>query len=229
MTNPMNIIVIEDHDALREVTVDVLRSEGHHVIGVDSAEALGEEWGFFLVDLLVLDLNLPGEDGISLARRLRQVQPDIGIIMVTARTQLSEKMAGYEGGADIYLTKPTSLDELNAAVAALGRRLKHLPFSDDRVQLDLHQMTVKGSKGTVSMTATDAALLAGLARANTYRLESWQLIELLNKDINKYNKTSLEVCIVRLRKKLLAAGTSNPAIKAVRDYGYQLCIHVEIS
>ncbi len=228
ITPRLNIIVVEDHDALREVTVDVLRSQGHHVTGVDSAEALNEQWGVIPMDLLVLDLNLPGEDGISIARRIRKVQPDIGIIMVTARTHISEKIAGYEGGADVYLTKPTSLNELNAAIAAMARRLKKSPPAEISLRLDLHRLTVTGPHATVTISKTDATLLASLCRASGQRLESWQLIEVLNKNVEQYNKSSLEVSIVRLRKKLLAAGIDTPAIKSIRDYGYQLCLAIEI-
>lgn len=225
----LNIMVVEDHDALREVTVDVLRAQGHHVTGVDSADALDEQWGILPMDLLVLDLNLPGEDGLSIAQRIRKVQPDIGIIMVTARTHISEKVAGYEGGADVYLTKPTSLDELNAAIAAMARRLKKSVPTEICLRLDLHRLTVAGPHATVSLSKTEATLMANLSRANGQRLESWQLIEGLKKDVAQYNKASLEVCIVRLRKKLSATGVDSPAIKSIRDFGYQLCVTVEIA
>ena len=71
MHKPLNIVVVEDHDALREVTVEALSQRGHHVRGVDSAEALPDEPGLLPIDLMVIDLNLPGEDGISLAARIR--------------------------------------------------------------------------------------------------------------------------------------------------------------
>lgn len=119
----MNIIVIEDHEVLREVTIAALQDMGYAVQGIDSAEALPVLLEVFQANIMVLDLNLPGEDGISLAQRLRKSHPEIGIIMVTARIALNDKLAGYQSGADIYLTKPTSLEELGAAVQALSRRI----------------------------------------------------------------------------------------------------------
>ena len=119
----MNILVIEDHEALREVTLSALGEMGHKARGISSAEALPAELESCVPHILILDLNLPGEDGISLAGRLRRMRPEIGIIMVTARIELSDKISGYESGADIYLTKPTSLEELTAAVYALSRRI----------------------------------------------------------------------------------------------------------
>jgi DNA-binding response OmpR family regulator len=119
----VNIIVIEDHDSLREVTVSALQDMGHKVRGIACAESLNSELESGIPQILILDLNLPGEDGVSLASRLRHKHPGVGIIMVTARKEPADKIAGYENGADIYLTKPTSLDELAAAVQALSRRI----------------------------------------------------------------------------------------------------------
>ena len=123
MDTRLNIVVVEDHDAIREVIVEELRLAGHTTLGVESAEELNERLEIQNIDLLILDLNLPGEDGISLGRRIRLTDPDIGIIMLTARSQLAEKVLGYESSADIYLTKPASMEELNAAINSLKRRI----------------------------------------------------------------------------------------------------------
>ncbi len=124
MGSGLNIIVVEDHDDLREVTVEALRGLGHEARGLACAEALDAALRAAPADLLVLDLNLPGEDGIHLARRVRSARPEIGIIMVTVREQVRSRIEGYASGADLYLTKPTSLEELEAAIGALARRLR---------------------------------------------------------------------------------------------------------
>ena len=131
----MKIIVVEDHEALREVTVSALQDMGHKVRGIACAETLNQELQTDCPHVLILDLNLPGEDGISLARRVRKVHPEIGIIMVTARNQLGDKLTGYDSGADIYLTKPTSIEELSAAIQALSRRL--ITWAKDSLQVTL--------------------------------------------------------------------------------------------
>jgi len=224
----LNIIVVEDHDALREVTVTALRGEGHHVIGIDCAEALAEQLGVMPVDLMVVDLNLPGEDGISLTRRIRQTQPDIGIIMLTARDRLAEKMEGYQSGADIYLTKPTSLDELTAAIHALARRLKHPTQCAPALQLDRSKLLLAGIQGEVSLAELEAAMLCAFTRSPGQRLENWQLIELLGNSEGNCSKARLEVLIFRLRKKLTQAGTGAQSIKVLRLLGYQLCVPVRV-
>lgn len=224
----LSIIVVEDHDALREVTVEALRGKGHHVTGADSAESLAEMGNAMHVDIMVIDLNLPGEDGISLARRLRQSQPDIGIIMVTARSQLVEKMQGYESGADIYLTKPASLEELCAAIQALSRRINRAAQSTSALRIDPDKLTLSGERGEVGISSNEAAMLVAFARAEGHQMECWQLIELTRHTENDYNKANLEVQIVRLRKKLVQAGSNEHPIKAIRNLGYQLCVGIQV-
>jgi DNA-binding response OmpR family regulator len=229
MDTLLNIVVVEDHDALREVTVAALCNMGHNAVGADCAEALDDEIGAFPIDLLVVDLNLPGEDGISLARRLRAAQPGVGIIMVTSRGQISEKLSGYESGADLYLTKPTSVEELGAAVQALARRMKCHQQARPDFQLDLGALFLQGPREGVGLSAHEAAMLSALARAPCHRLESWQLIELAGKAEADFSKSTLEVQIVRLRKKLVQAGAVDQPIKAVRGQGYQLCVNVTVA
>lgn len=227
MATVLNIVVVEDHDSLRESTVEALRGQGHHVIGLDCAEAL-PELNDMSIDLMIVDLNLPGENGISLAKRIRNTQPDIGIIMLTARIQLADKVAGYENGADIYLTKSTSLEELNAAVQSLARRIKSEKSKAIALQLNPKRRTLSGALDTVSLTIYESALLIALTRATEQQLESWQLIQVLGKSDQDYNKSALELLIVRLRKKLIEAGSNQKPIQAIREYGYQLCEKIQL-
>lgn len=227
MDSSLNILVVEDHDDLRETTVAALSDMGHQVKAVANAEALDEALPGFAPDLLLLDLNLPGEDGISLARRMRQVQPNLGIIMVTARVQARDRAAGYNSGADIYLTKPTSIEELGAAVRALGRRIRPVSNSADSIGLNLVTLQLHGRE-TVDISSVEGILLTAFIRSHDHRLEHWQLLELAGKTLDEASKSAMEVQIARLRKKLQQAGAGNPAIKSLRGTGYQLCVVVEI-
>jgi len=219
--NRLNILVVEDNAELREVTVDVLRREGHLVQGIDCAESVPEHVGN--VDLMLVDLNLPGESGFALTRRVRAVQPAIGIIMVTARATPSDKQQGYLSGADIYMAKPVSHEELCAAVASLGRRLNPtaaLPA----LQLSSAMLCLQGPDQRVVLSTHDVAMLVAFARASEQRLENWQLIDLLKKSDAQDPKAALELQIVRLRKKLQQAGAEPPTIQSIRGWGYQLCV-----
>ena len=119
MVAKLNITVIEDHDALRAVTMEALRQQGHDVQGIDCAEALDDEVAGFHAQIFVIDINLPGEDGLSLARRIRKGNPSAGIIMASGRVHVDDRIAGYDSGADVYLPKPVAVEELLAAVTAI--------------------------------------------------------------------------------------------------------------
>ena len=227
----LNIIVVEDHDSLREITVEALCEQGHHAMGVDSAEALPHGLDMPL-DVMVIDLNLPGEDGLSLARRVRATRPGIGIIMLTARSQTLDKTTGYQSGADMYLTKPTSSEELGAAVQALARRL-NTPSTLAASQmppfvLALQRCLLTGPLGCVNLNPKEAAVLSALSSALCQRQENWQLVKLLSKTESAYTKARLDLLIFRLRKKLLHAGADENAIKVIREVGYQLNLGVRV-
>ena len=228
MDTRLNIIVVEDNNNLREAFVEALSAMQHRVIGVDCAEALDEILGTFTADVVVLDLNLPGEDGISVAKRLRGVYPQIGIVMVTARTQSRDVSVGYSCGADIYLTKPTTVDELGAALQALSRRVRPQPAAAELLVLKPATRQLLSATSVIDLTAIEAMLLAALAQARDFYRESWQLIELSGKESDETAKATREVQITRLRKKLTQAGAATPSIKVVRGAGYQLCVPVEI-
>lgn len=224
----LNIVLVEDHDALREVTADVLRQAGHQVTAVESAEDLDELAGGGNVDLFILDLNLPGEDGLSLARRLRAAHPLVGIIMTTARSEPQDHTRGYASGADIYLVKPLASDTLLAAVRSITRRLQPSPLASG-LRLQKSELSLSGADVTVALQAMEANLLMALIRAPGHRLETWQIAEILGAEEDGLSKSAIEVRMTRLRKKLRDCGADAPAIKSLRNVGYQLCAAVVIT
>ncbi|MBK6999256.1 MAG: response regulator transcription factor [Rhodoferax sp.] len=229
MNSILKLLVVEDHHGLREVTVETLVDQGHQVIGVDCAEAVGELPADFTPDIAIVDLNLPGEDGLQLAARLRQVQPGIGIIMVTARHALHEKLAGYEHGADLYLTKPTAPEELSAAVEALARRIKLT--ATDRTSgygLNVHERILHTPCGNVALRSAEANLLHSLALAPDQTLETWQLLERLGKTVDEDGKAQLQVLASRLRSKLAEHGLPDRCLRAERNKGYRLGFPLQI-
>lgn len=217
----LSVVVVEDHDALRRVTVDFLQSLGHRVVGVADGEALDECLAQEPVDVVMLDLNLPGEDGLSICRRLRARSPSLWIVMLTARTAPEHRALGYQQGADIYLTKPATHDELAATLASVARRLyAHQPQA--ALQASSAALSVSGPLGKEWVTDAEMKLLRGLALAANQQLEYWQLFDLLDLTDHEDAKAALEVRVARLRKKLLRVGAAEPAIQALRRIGYQL-------
>jgi DNA-binding response OmpR family regulator len=226
----LNIVVVEDHDALREVMVEVLQAQGHHVQGLDCAEALDDALIRSRVDLLVSDLNLPGADGFSLTRRFRAAHPLAGIIMVTARNALGDKVTGYEVGADVYLAKPVSPEELVAAVNNIARRL-HAQSAQDAgtsLQFDSRRSLLSGPLGSCTLVAAESTIISALARAPAQQLEVWQLLELLNLNLDTYTKATFEVRLARLRKKLMQVGAEKSSLRVTERGVYQLGVTLHV-
>lgn len=118
----VKIAVVEDEKALRLDLVDYLCANGHSAFGCEDGRALDAIRAERAFDVIVLDLNLPGESGFSIASRVRKDGP-VGIIILSARSQSVDRIVGLEMGADVYMTKPVELRELEAQVRALARRL----------------------------------------------------------------------------------------------------------
>ena len=234
MVSKLNITVVEDHDALRAVTVEALREQGHLVQGIACAEALDDEAAALPSDLFIIDLNLPGEDGLSLSRRIRRSNPRVGIIMVTGRVGLDDRIAGYESGADVYLPKPVEMQELLAAVSAVSRRVdmwRSPPTSDspDSFVVDSRSLTLSGPRDSVVISASELKILTAFSTSPGQQLEYWQLMELLGRSADDFRKASLEVKVVRLRKKLGQVGAEAGCLRSIRLVGYQLCIPLMIT
>jgi DNA-binding response OmpR family regulator len=182
-----------------------------------------------MIDLLVVDLNLPGEDGVSLSRRLRGTQPGLSILMMTARDTVLDKVAGYEAGADIYLTKPVSIEELQAAVKSLARRMeKLLPDNQALLTVEIAGLKAQGPAGNIYLNSVEVDILAALSRSPDRRLAYWQLLEILSPSIECATQSNLSVRMTRLRKKLLDIGFDGTTLQVIRNEGYQLCLPVQL-
>ncbi|WP_439547672.1 response regulator transcription factor [Falsiroseomonas sp.] len=224
------IAVVEDHDALRKSIVAALDSHGFQAFGVDCAEALDDEHGGRAVDVVIIDAKLPGEDGFSLSRRLREAHPGLGIVILTAGNALGDRLASYEAGADFSLGKPVSVQELCAVVRSLGRRV--VSANADSVSagdeacftLEAVSRRLVGPGGEQRLSAAETLLLTALVRSRGHRLESWQLLQLLGQE--DATKEALEVRMARLRRKLVGAGAGPHAIRAVRGVGYSLTVEM---
>lgn len=230
MAAHLSIVLVEDNDDLRELTADALRDEGHRVVALSCAEELEDQARGVAADVFLIDLNLPGEDGFSLSRRIRQVHPLVGIIIISARSDLQDKVVGYDSGADWYLPKPVPFAELSAALKSFARRRQAQQV--DTVMpsggLRLQQRELHGPGGSVRLTPAEEILLTAFARAPSGRLENWQLLELQGTDSADVSKTGLEVRITRLRKKLAQAGAEGHCLESIRSIGYQLHTPVQV-
>ena len=232
--NAFNVVLVEDDLHLRKEIASHLIGNGFKVFDVSSAATLEELVSPDPIDLYVIDLNLPGESGLSLSKRIRTSYPLVGIVIITARLGLNDKLASYShGGADFYLNKPFSPEELVLILQNLGRRVKKIDTSSawllslrDRILLS------PDAKHKLRLTGREKTLLIALCQAKDNTLESGYLSDLFtNPDIDDFmSKHALEELIARLRRKLKTAQgpEAEPAIKSVWGVGYQLCIHINI-
>lgn len=223
---PLNIVVFEANDDLRDTTVDALGRMGHVACGIGSVARLDDALGD--TDLVILDINLAGEDGLAITRRVRHDHPDIGIFVLSANTRTDDKVAAYNSGADLYLTKPVPLKELGAAINAIGRRLSPLDSASQTVKLSPTALQLIGPQTVVDVTKRDCDLLCAFASTTGQALDNTRILELLGKTAGEANKAALEVQVVRLRKKLEQCGAARPTIKSIRGFGYQLCTRLAI-
>jgi DNA-binding response OmpR family regulator len=224
----LKIAIVEDHDDLRELFVDFLTKMGHEVSGFGCADDLDERVAGDTVDLLILDLNLPGEDGYSIAQRQRAAHHNMHILMLTARTTVADRIKGYVNGADNYLTKPVSPSELAIVVESIMRRVVSSRQSMLDVAVNTASLQLNGPAGTLTLTPPEVLLLKSLAEAPGCKLSYWRLQELLEVELTDNGKAALEVRISRLKKKMHEVGAAEPAIKSLWKEGYQLCLPVEI-
>lgn len=221
-TQSIKILVLEDNDDLREGWLSFFRSQGHHARGVVLADGLLDESANFMPDVYVIDLNLPDADGLDVVKKLRTVQPNVGIVITTARTQIGERVQGYDSGADIYFTKPVDPQELMAGISTLAKRRLQAGPTANQLCLQLERHVLKGPDCTVDLSPIETVLLAALARAAGQPLAKWQIAELLGAGDELPSDPMLEMRIARLRKKLTTAGAEAPAIHAMYKRGYVL-------
>lgn len=226
----LHIMVIEDNDGLREATVDLLKTHGHRVEGVFCAEAVDDTPVSDVPDLYVIDVNLPGEDGFSLSQRIRLSQPHAGIVLMTARTELHDRLRGYSIGADHYLIKPVDPLELLACLQTLARRVQAAPAHVQTEQLTLHKssLLLQGPGGKTGLSNIEAIILAALSRAPGRLLERWQIMQLIDPEDKGLVLANAEVRISSLRKKLTACGAPQASIRSVRGIGYALNCTVQV-
>lgn len=221
---PLHILIVEDNDGLREATTTFLQDQGHRVTSLDCAEEVDNTPTLSMPDLYIIDVNLPGETGFSLAERIRQSHPTVGIVLMTARGQLQDRLEGYTCGADNYLIKPVEQTELLACINSLARRLKTTASSSTAPVVELNSQTwwLTGPKEPVLLTQGESLLLAALSRAPGQQLERWQAMQLIDTKDKGLLPANLEMRISALRKKLSTCGAPEDTIRTLRGYGYAL-------
>lgn len=226
MDTGLKIALVEDNDDLRDLLLRDISRAGYDVQGAGCADDLDDLAATTTFDVLILDINLPGENGFDIARRYKQANPDVFIVMLTARVGTDDKITGYGSGADMYLTKPVSSAELMAAIGSVCRRLQK-PSSNAEIMLNVREMLLIGDD-SVELNRQETVMLKALIESSNGNLPYYRLLELCGEEVNATSKATLEVRIVRLRKKLGDVGVEGKSIRAIRGEGYQLLQRIRI-
>ena len=220
------VLVVDDEDHIVELARIYLTREGYEVEGVgDGSQALAR-FGQVKPDLVVLDIMLPGADGLEICKEIRK-QSQVPIIMLTARDEVTDKVVGLEVGADDYLTKPFHPQELVARAKALLRRARLEPDAPKliragKLEVDLERHEVRHEQAKVQLRPKEFDLLTLLARYPGRVFQRSELLDLVwGYDFPGYTRT-VDVHVQQLREKLAAAGVKAPSIETVWGVGYRL-------
>jgi DNA-binding response OmpR family regulator len=220
----MRILIVEDEPEIASALASVLASEGHAVDVVgDGTDAL---WWIdtYVYDLLIVDVVLPGVDGRSISRAVRERRIDTPVLMLTALDGIDDRVAGLDAGADDYLPKPFAMAELLARVRALRRRSTGSPNPILRVgdlEIDPARHSVSVARRPVRLTRKEYSLLEVLARNAGTVLSQAQLIDAVwNADFAAESNV-VEVHVASLRRKL-DIGRRHSLIETVRGFGYRI-------
>ena len=232
--NKLNVVLVEDDTLLRHEIAEHLTSNDFNVYALPDSKSLSDLVLGTEIDLYVIDLNLPGETGLSLSKRIRAQTPHVGIVIITAKLGLSDKLASYShGGADFYLNKPISPDELVLILQNLGRRIRNTHQANEWT-LNLRSRLLQGVKPNqqLSLTNREKMLLVALIQAKNNCVESGYLCDLFTKNDSDgfMSKHALEEMIARLKRKFKAIEENDKVIiKSVWGVGYELCIPINIT
>jgi DNA-binding response OmpR family regulator len=229
------VAIVDDEDGLREAVVEYLSTQGLRTLGASNATAFRRLMEAEKVDVAVLDIAMPGEDGLSLARWLRE-QHSVGIILATAAGRPIDRIVGLEIGADDYVVKPYDLRELLARIRSILRRLKSAappkvsdqPTGASAKKLQIGNLTldfagrrlISIAGEAVDLTAMEFDLLEVLATRPNRILSRAQLLELAHSRASEDGDRSIDIRITRIRKKIEPDPERPRFIRTVRGEGY---------
>jgi len=222
----MKILIVEDEPELRDELNSFLVKEGFGCETAGNYSEADEKLALYHYDIALVDITLPGGSGLQLIEKLKKINTDTGVIIISAKNSLDDKLTGLDLGADDYLTKPFHLAELNSRVKALLRRRKFdgatsIVFNEIKIQPD--DGTIKIGESNIALTKKEFELLLFFVSNKNRLLTRESIAEHLwgdNIDLAD-NFDFIYTHINNLRKKIMKAG-GNDYIKSVYGMGYKL-------
>ena len=227
--NSKQILVIEDDSAIRRGVVDALQSEGYGTHEAATGKAAMELGVTCECDLVLLDLILPGADGLDILKAIRAARPTLPVIILTARGEEGDRVKGLRLGADDYVVKPFSVRELLARVQAVMRRsperptdVKEIPFPGGRIDLPRQQVRFDGGR-TSDLSERETELLRYLACNSTRAVSREEILRhVWRLDPTGVETRTIDMHVARLREKLGDDPAEPRVLVTVRGKGYML-------
>lgn len=224
----MRVLLIEDDQRLAKLIIDMLSTQHFNVDHVTDGNE-GMELALRRIhDLAIVDWMLPGRDGPSICRAIRSAHLPMGVLMLTARTQVEDRVAGLDSGADDYLTKPFKMDELIARLHAISRRIHPevvdaLELRGGSIVMDLNLHTLRRGEQAIDLSKTEWDLLEFLLRHPKQTVTRQAILDYVWSYDCTVRPDLVDVYVSYLRKKLNLPGMADP-IMTVRGVGYRLDI-----
>lgn len=234
-TQQTKILIVDDDDDIRGLLIGFLTEEGFSATGAADAESMDAAIAGDRPDLVVLDLMLPGEDGLSICRRLRSTST-IPIIMLTARSDEVDRIVGLEIGADDYVTKPFSKRELLARIRSVLRRGGSTELNPPKAMLKFYHYTVDVNARRiidrdgqdVALTGAEFDLLVCFIQSPQRVLSRDQLLDQVHgRGADPFDR-SIDTLVSRLRKKIEVAENEDRVIATIRNHGYLFTPTVQV-
>lgn len=221
----MDILLVEDEPQLADQVSRSLVRAGHNVSkAVDGPSAVDAVVNSRF-DLVLLDVNLPGFDGFEVLSRIRAAKLPVRVLMLTARSEVGDRVAGLKGGADDYLTKPFALEELLARIEVLGRRNVSSPAESvlqvGDVCMDLGSRKVSRGGEKIELSPREFEVLQVFMKEPGRVFTRDEICERIWEREHEYDTRTVEIFIMRLRKKLDHAGKDS-VIRTIRSVGYMM-------
>jgi two-component system phosphate regulon response regulator OmpR len=228
MTEDAHILVVDDDARLRALLSRYLSGEGFRVTTAETASDARDKLRFINPDMMVLDVMMPGENGLALTESLRRAQGhEVPVLLLTARSAPEDRIAGFEAGADDYLGKPFDPRELVLRIRAMLRRATPPavaapagPVQLGAAEFDPERGELRSASGTIRLTGGEAALLGALARKPNEVLSREEIVSTLGMD--EAGERAIDVQVTRLRRKIEADPREPRFLHTVRGRGYVL-------
>jgi two-component system, OmpR family, response regulator len=232
MNSPARVLIVDDDRDIRTLLAEYLEVHGYAARTAAGGDAMREAIAQSECDLIILDLSMPGEDGLELCRELRN-SSDVPIVMLTARGEPSDRILGLETGADDYLAKPFEPRELLARVRNVLRRTKGAGSGSPAGRLyfgewilDLTSRSLIDRRGVVvALSGAEFRLLEAFVSNPNCVLTRAQLLDLTRRDVEAFDR-SIDLQVSRLRQRLGDDARASDLIKTVRGEGYVLAATV---